>query len=282
MRERNSAPASIDLSVQIYTWLLAAYPERFRAEYGPHMAQVFRDVCQRESRRGGLPGLAALWARTSLDLIRTSVEEHIDRGIDMNRENFVRWSGWALMAGAVLFAAGLILGSFDTNYSDPIGGLDAFYEISQIVGIVLGQILFVIGLLGLRAGYGTRSGSVGGALLLIAVIGGVVSLGGMLIMNSSELGWTAWALGLLTMTLALTGYGGVAIRRRVFSRWNFAPLLAGAVIPVLFGVSVAIDSSGGSMEDWTFAVGVSATAVGLILLGYRMQAEAATTSQALA
>jgi len=142
MRERNWAPASIDLSVRIYTWLLAAYPERFRTEYGPHMAQVFRDVCRRESLRGGLPGVATLWARTSLDLVRTSVEEHIDRGIDMNRENFVRWSGWALMAGAVLFAAGLIIGSFDSNWSDPIGGFDAFYEVSQIVGIVLGQILF--------------------------------------------------------------------------------------------------------------------------------------------
>ena len=282
MRESPWAPTSIDLSVRIYTWLLAAYPGRFRAEYGPQMAQVFRDVCRRESLHGGLPGMAALWARTSLDLVRTSVEEHIERGIDMNREKFVRWSGWALMAGAVLFAAGMIIGSFDSNWSDPIGGVDAFYEISQIVGIVLGQILFVIGLLGLRVGYASRSGSLGGALVLIAVIGGVVSLGGMLIMNSSELGWTAWALGLLTMTLALTVYGVVAIRRRVFSRWNFAPLLAGVVIPVLFGVSAGIDSSGGTLGDWAFALGVSATAVGLILLGYRMQAEAASTSQALA
>jgi len=282
MRESHRAPASIDLSVRIYTWLLAAYPARFRADYGPHMVQVFREVCRRESRRGGLPGMTGLWARTSLDLIRTSVEEHIERGIDMTRENFVRWSGWALMAGAVLFAAGLIIGSFDSNWEDPIGGVDAFYEISQIVGVVFGQILFVIGLLGLRAGYASRSGGLGSAVLLIAVIGGIVSLGGMLFMNSSEIGWGAWALGLVTMTLALTVYGVVTIRRKVFSRWNFAPLLAGVMIPALFGIGIPMEASGASLAEWTFPLGVSATSIGLILLGFRMQAEAASTSQALA
>ena len=73
------------------------------------MAQVFRDVCLRDYQRGGAHGMATLWARTSLDLLRTTVEEHIERGVEMNRDKFVRWSGWALIAGAVLFAVGLIL-----------------------------------------------------------------------------------------------------------------------------------------------------------------------------
>ena len=59
----------------------------------------------------------------------------------MDREKFVKWSGWALMAGAILFAAGLILGNFDSDWNDPIGGVDAFYEISQIVGMGLGSDL---------------------------------------------------------------------------------------------------------------------------------------------
>ncbi len=150
MREGHGLPAPIDLSVRLYNRLLAAYPWAFRAEYGSHMAQVFRDVCVRDYQRGGREAMLALWGRTSLDLIRTTVEEHLERGLDMNREKFVRWSGWALVAGAIVFALGLVIGSFDSFDMDPIGGADAFYEISQAVGLLLGEILFVIGLLGLR------------------------------------------------------------------------------------------------------------------------------------
>jgi hypothetical protein len=240
------------------------------------MAQVFRDVCRRDYNRRGLSGMTALWARTSLDLIRTTVEEHIERGIDMNREKFVRWSGWALAAGGVLFTAGLILGSFDTSDIDPIGGPNAVYEIGQIVGLVLGQILFVIGLLGLRAGYAGRSGSLGAALLLLAAIGSVVSLGGLLAMSAYENGWLVWMGGYLTMNASLAVFGIVAVRRRVFSRWNFAPVLAGIGIPLLFGIGVVgVDSASGQAPEWGSFLAVGLTAIGLILIGYRMQADVA-------
>lgn len=281
MRASPSAPAPVELSVRLYTWLLAAYPGRFRAEYGPHMTQVFRDVCRRDYGRGGLTGMAILWAHTSLDLVQTTVEEHIEKGIDMSREMFVRWSGWALMAGAVLFAAGLILGSFDSYDMDPIGGVDAIYEISQAVGLALGQVLFVIGLLGLRAGYTGRSGSLGAALLLLAIIGGVVSLGGMLAMNSIDFGWQVWMGGFVAMNLALAVFGVVAIRRRVFSRWNFAPILAGIGIPLLVGIGIAgVDSVSGQAPEWSTLVAVVLTSVGLLLIGYRMQADAGTLQAA--
>ncbi|HSB91417.1 MAG TPA: hypothetical protein VLD63_15480 [Anaerolineales bacterium] len=281
MRASPSAPAPVELSVRLYTWLLAAYPGRFRAEYGPHMTQVFRDVCRRDYGRGGLTGMAILWAHTSLDLVQTTVEEHIEKGIDMSREMFVRWSGWALMAGAVLFAAGLILGSFDSYDMDPIGGVDAIYEISQAVGLALGQVLFVIGLLGLRAGYTGRSGSLGAALLLLAIIGGVVSLGGMLAMNSIDFGWQVWMGGFVAMNLALAVFGVVAIRRRVFSRWNFAPILAGIGIPLLVGIGIAgVDSVSGQAPEWSTLVAVVLTSAGLLLIGYRMQADAGTLQAA--
>jgi len=283
MRGRTGAPATIDLSVRIYTWLLAAYPGPFRAEYGRHMTQVFRDVCRRDYSRGGLSGMTSLWARTSLDLVRTTAEEHIERGIEMNREKFVRWSGWALVAGAVLFAAGLIIGSFDSFDMDPIGGVDAVYEISQIVGLVAGQLLFVIGLLGLRAGYAGRSGSLGAGLLLLAVIGSVVSLGGLLVMSSVEEGWLVWMGGYLAMTLALAVFGIVALRRRVFSRWNFAPILAGVGVPLLFGIGmVGVSSVNGQAPEWGAFLAVVLTSVGLILIGYRMQAEAGRTGEVAA
>ena len=186
MRGDQGLPAPVGLSVRVYSTLLAAYPGRFRAEYGSHMLQVFRDVCRREYRESGLIGMTALWLRTTLDLVRTTVEEHVERGFEMDREKFVKWSGWALMAGAILFAAGLIIGNFDSNWNDPVGGVDAFYEISQIAGMGLGQIFFVIGLLGLRSGYAERSGRLGAFLLIAALVGGGISLGGMTIMSTSE------------------------------------------------------------------------------------------------
>ena len=283
MRESSWAPAPVDLSVRIYTWLLAVYPGRFRAEYGHHMAQVFRDACRRDYRRRGLPGMTSLWARTSLDLVRTTVEEHIERGLEMNSEKFVRWSGWALMAGAILFAAGLIIGSFDSYDMDPIGGVDASYEITQVVGLLFGQILFVIGLLGLRAGYAGRSGSLGAGLLVLAALGSIVSLGGLLAMTSIEAGWELWMGGYLAMTLTLAVFGIVAIRRRVFSRWNFAPILAGVGIPLLFGIGIAgADSVSGQAPEWGAFLAVVLTSVGLILLGYRMQADAGPTAEVAA
>ncbi len=283
MRGSHGAPAPVDLSVRLYNRLLAAYPGRFRAEYGYHMAQVFRDTCRRDYQRRGLSGMTTLWARTSLDLVRTTVEEHIERGLDMNRDKFVRWSGWALVAGAVLFAAGLIVGSFDSYDMDPIGGVDAVYEISQVVGLVMGQLLFVIGLLGLRTGYAGRSGSLGAGLLLLAVIGSVVSLGGLLAMSSIEDGWLVWMGGFVAMTLTLAVFGFVAVRQRVFSRWNFAPILAGVGLPLLFGLgTVGVDSVSGTAPEWGSFLAVVLTSVGLILIGYRMQADVDGASQALA
>lgn len=65
----------LTLSERLYKALLAAYPEEFRSEYGPWMAQAFRDLCQEELRRGGMFGLVKLWIRTILDLATTTLVE---------------------------------------------------------------------------------------------------------------------------------------------------------------------------------------------------------------
>ena len=275
MRESNGVPAPIDLSVRIYNRLLAVYPGRFRAEYGQPMVQLFRDVCRRDYRRHGWPGVASLWARTSLDLVRTTVEEHLKRGLDMNREEFVRWSGWALMAGAILFAAGMMLAALTSDNS--ITRLEGFYEVGGLVGILLGEILVVIGLLGLRAGFAGPKDELGGILLVMAIIGGVGFLAGALgfLAGSPEgFAWNAWWLGWLTMSLGLAAYGVLAIRHHLFSRWNFAPLLAGAIFPSVFAAFLALGF------NWKLLVlCMPLISIGLILIGYRMQADVGGTSE---
>ena len=61
-------------SGRVYEALLVAYPKEFRREYGPHMAQAFRDL-YREKRSDGAWGVLRLWARTLLDLAATAFAE---------------------------------------------------------------------------------------------------------------------------------------------------------------------------------------------------------------
>jgi len=67
---------AVVLSVTLYHRLLAAYPKAHRREYGPPMAQLFRDQCRDAWRRGRGWGLSWLWLRILPDLVKTSVVEH--------------------------------------------------------------------------------------------------------------------------------------------------------------------------------------------------------------
>ena len=79
MRHAHSEPDSkaVVLSGKLYQRLLAAYPKEHRRDYGPAMAQVFRDQCRDAWGEGRGWGLTVLWLRVVPDLIKTSVLEHI-------------------------------------------------------------------------------------------------------------------------------------------------------------------------------------------------------------
>ena len=70
------------VSCRIYGLLLFAYPKDFRREYGPHMAQVFRDSYRAEKRTR----VFRLWLNTLVDLLRTAPKErmqNVDEGVVM-------------------------------------------------------------------------------------------------------------------------------------------------------------------------------------------------------
>ena len=79
MKPAPSEPDSkpVALSGRLYQRLLAAYPKAHRREYGPPMAQLFRDQCRDAWRRGRGWGLTWLWLRVLPDLVKTSVLEHL-------------------------------------------------------------------------------------------------------------------------------------------------------------------------------------------------------------
>lgn len=79
MRRAHAVPDSkaVALSGRLFERLLAAYPREHRREYGPAMAQLFRDQCRDAWAAGRGWGLTGLWLRVLPDLIKTSVLEHI-------------------------------------------------------------------------------------------------------------------------------------------------------------------------------------------------------------
>jgi capsular polysaccharide biosynthesis protein len=68
---------AVAVSVRLFQRLLAAYPKEHRREYGPAMAQLFRDQCRDAWGDARGWGLIRLWLRVLPDLIKTSLLEHI-------------------------------------------------------------------------------------------------------------------------------------------------------------------------------------------------------------
>jgi capsular polysaccharide biosynthesis protein len=70
-------PKALLRSQKIYERLLAAYPKSHRAEYGPAMAQLFRDQSRDAWREAQSWGITKLWLRVLPDLIKTSIVERL-------------------------------------------------------------------------------------------------------------------------------------------------------------------------------------------------------------
>ncbi|MSU57827.1 MAG: hypothetical protein EXS35_06535 [Pedosphaera sp.] len=64
-------------SQKLYERLLALYPKAHREEYGPPMAQLFRDQSRDAWREARVRGVVVLWLRVLPDLVRTSLLEHL-------------------------------------------------------------------------------------------------------------------------------------------------------------------------------------------------------------
>jgi len=65
-------------SQKVYGRLLRAYPPAHRADYGPAMAQLFRDQCRDAWNESQHWGMTQLWLRTLPDLVSTSMRERLD------------------------------------------------------------------------------------------------------------------------------------------------------------------------------------------------------------
>jgi capsular polysaccharide biosynthesis protein len=64
-------------SQKIYERLLLAYPKSHRKEYGPAMAQLFRDQCHDAWNKSQNRGVMKFWLRVLPDLVKTSFIERL-------------------------------------------------------------------------------------------------------------------------------------------------------------------------------------------------------------
>lgn len=101
-------------SERVYEALLVSYPKEFRREYGPCMAQAFRDL-SREKRWDGAAGLVRLWVRTLIDVAATAFAERsksMQRGLltrggrILTLKNFMVFNAVVLLVFGFVFANG--------------------------------------------------------------------------------------------------------------------------------------------------------------------------------
>ena len=96
-------PWPVAASARLYGALLAAYPARFRCEFGAEMLQVFRDASRETYRRRGPFAVLRLWPRTLGDLARSAAAERFDK---LKRPGRGRRRQWRrLRSHAILYGA---------------------------------------------------------------------------------------------------------------------------------------------------------------------------------
>jgi hypothetical protein len=281
MLENANESQSVIVSVRLYRWLLSAYPKGFWQEYGPLMAQVFRDCCRRAYHHGGALALLALWVRTALDYIKTIVEEYVRGGTNMTREKFIKLSGWALLLGSIATVIGWLADSRPeyNQYNFASLPIDRYANMAATPLLVIGALLISLGMLGLLVRYGSQAGGFGRLTLVLGILGGLVSAVGMagLSVNDSNPWWSMFFFGMTFQYLMLVLFGIVCLRRQILPRWNSLPLLAGLWIPGYVLVSGYLELFTGAWVDTPIAVFFTLwliTLVGFAGLGYLLLSDA--------
>jgi uncharacterized membrane protein len=131
------------VSQRVYGLLLLAYPLEFRREYGPHMAQVFRDCERRERKLQRVAGLPRLWLHVLSDLSKTAPKERLQnfgKGVSIVRA--LRNVVIAIVIYALAFIlTGEVLARARPNLPFAVG---AFIDALVSVGVLFNFIVLVL------------------------------------------------------------------------------------------------------------------------------------------
>jgi hypothetical protein len=281
MKPTPSDPAHIAFSTAIYRLLLTFYPPPFQREYGPHMAQVFRDSCLRTYRHPGPPGLLSLWVLTIWDWFKTVIEEQLSREVNLSRKKLIRLSGWGLMVGPVALFIGLGDPTQFRNFlihwlgaPDGQSGTNTFQFVTESVLIILmmiglGSMFF--GFWGLFTNYCKKVRKLGRFSLRLIVIGsGTSVLGGAFSIAGTDWWWFIFIAGFFSIFVFLTFFGLIALRDKPLPCWNGLPFLTGIWLP---GMLVIGGGLGWDKNPSFTMLSMLIALLGLIITGYILQAD---------
>jgi hypothetical protein len=221
--------AVINLSVRLYRLLLWLYPAAHRCEYGPLMTQVFRDQCRTAYRDTGAIGVVGMWLPLMGDLAITLVEEHRQKVLQMNTSIFARFCGHFFMLGGALLAfAGVSQLQPGSHYE-----FRGIYMVS-FIAMIPGFVLVGCGLVGVYQRYQSRLNAFGRFALILVTAGAFGSgLGWFALPILGESGWAVLMISLPVYLVSGIAFGIAALVAKPLPRWNFLPIIAGAV-PLAF------------------------------------------------
>lgn len=139
MRQHFPAAGVLSLTERLYRLLLFAYPPAHRREYGPLMAQAFRDLCRNSYQRGGVVGLGELWFRIVTDTVTSSIAEHLYalKGDSMMTQ---KQHGWAIASALLPLGLWLVLGLVNPGFA----GLLFAPSSSQPIGWLMAVAIFAL------------------------------------------------------------------------------------------------------------------------------------------
>jgi hypothetical protein len=277
-------PGLVALSIAAYRLLLLTYPVRFRSEYGPHMAQAFRDCCLRALRQAGPPGMLSLWSLTLVDWLKSVIEQHLLKGVHMSKARFIRISGWALILGAVALllatAAAAAVSPASSQYDARYRPTDPFFQLIQTILFPTAVALITTGIAGLYTRYGKETGKLGRSGLIAGILGGIATFAIMLTLFFAQDGeplWSAMMLAIAIMFGGLALFGFDTLRSRALPRGNYLPLLAGAGFPLVVIASLGYEAVTGRWLEISELISAAiflVTALGLLALGQILRGEA--------
>ena len=284
MEARSNEPRSLIVSARLYQALLRIYPSQFRRDYGGPMLQVFRDCCRQAFQETGTPGLLIVWMRTILDAAQSALEEHMERGVDMSKEKFIKMSGWGLMLAGVVLTLGFLAGTRPeyNQYNARSLPVDRYANAATGPLMILSTFLLLVGLIGLFLHDGSRAGGFGRASLalgiLSAAVGTIGSIG--LAAFDSELWWSIFFISFMFIFVGLALFGFANLSAEIKLGGRLFPLLAGVWIPTYLTVSLILEQARGQWVNLPMGIDLFVfliTAAGLIGLGYGLRSEPQTT-----
>lgn len=274
----------VRFSVWIYQALLLAYPDRFKREYGTQMVQVFRDGCVQSVRNKSVSGMIYFWILTMLDFLFSVIKEHSQKEAEMTKSTLIRYSGWVLIVGAILFLLPMVRAS--TSYSIWGYMADSYIpqpgDIALIIGGFVAPILIAIGLLGIWARFGESTG-IGRHILMTGITVGVTifCVIGFIqfVTPSNTIVRPAHSYiilgGIWFMFFCLAVFGIFIIKRKPMQKWNGAALAAGgawvAVSPILAWMFSLHSLSQNPIPFVVMLFAYIVSTIALILLGLNLQ-----------